>query len=254
MTLDLLAKGVDLLGLDITAAQYAQFEAYAAEIIAWNRKLNLTAITDIEGIQTKHFVDSLLCFLGFPVVERPDGPRPLASLSSLAGTTVMDVGAGAGFPGIPLAIARPRMSVMLLESTGKKAAFLEHIARALGLEGVSVLTRRAEEAAQLPGHRERYDVVVARAVAGLSVLSEYCLPFVRVGGRFVAPKKGEIEKEIDSARQAVQTLGGHISSVVPVELPGLLTARVLVLIDKVRSTPEQYPRRPGMPEKRPLGA
>ncbi|MCL5961273.1 MAG: 16S rRNA (guanine(527)-N(7))-methyltransferase RsmG [Chloroflexi bacterium] len=249
----LLKEGAEWLGLELTPEQLAQFATYAAELITWNKKFNLTAISDLEGIQTRHFLDSLTCFLGFPAVSHPERERPLSGLPPLCGTSVIDVGAGAGFPGIPLALARPEMSVVLLESTGKKTAFLDHVARTLGLRRVGVVNGRAEEVGQQSSHRERYDVVVSRAVAELAVLSEYCLPFAKLGGRFIAPKKGDIQTEIDASLGAMGILGGRLLEVRPVEVPGMLDRRWLVVVEKVSPAPRAFPRRAGIPAKRPLG-
>ena len=247
---NLLQKGADWLGLELTPVQVSQFAVYASELLVWNEKFNLTAITDLEQIQIRHFLDSLTCFLGFPGVGR--SRRPLSRLPSLEGVALMDVGAGAGFPGLPLAIARPAMYLTLLESVRKKTDFLDHVIRVIGLKEVSVITGRAEDVARAHDHRERYDVVVSRAVAELAVLVEYCLPFVKVGGRLIAPKKADVKPEVDSAATAISILGGAEATVLPVEIPGLLDRRSLVLVDKVRPTPLQYPRRAGFPSKRPL--
>ena len=250
--MNLLKEGADWLGLELTPGQLSKFATYAAELVKWNQKFNLTAIRDIEGIQTKHFLDSLTCFLGFPGVEVSGFSRPLSNLSSLNGVMLMDVGAGAGFPGIPLALARPAIRLALLESARKKTRFLEHVVSVLDLDGVSVVTGRAEDVARLPDHRELYDVVVSRAVADLTVLAEYCLPFTKIGGRFIAPKKGDVEAEIDAAEAAIAALGGKLTEIRSLEIPRLLEQRWLVLIDKVRITPREFPRRAGVPAKHPM--
>lgn len=231
--------GAVRLGIALQRGQVERFERYGRELLAWNQRLNLTAITAWDEIITKHFLDSLTVALALP---KPVGP----------GTGILDVGAGAGFPGIPLKIAFPEIRLALLESAKKKAAFLEQVTQALGLKGVTVIAERAEEAARMPEHREAYQVVVARALAPFPVLVELTLPFSTVGGMVVAQKKGDIALEIAQAGPALQRLGGRLRECRPVALPGLEDGRVLVIVDKVAATPQAYPRRPGMPAKRPL--
>ena len=255
--LKLLQAGASDLGLELSREQLSAFSLYMNELLRWNQRANLTAIVSPEGIQTKHFLDSLTCLLGFPGID------PGASWNRAAGDLVqrlnrgrglscIDVGSGAGFPGLPLKICLPEMKLTLIESIGKKTAFLSHMVEMLKLENSRVITARAEDLAKVPGERERYDVAVARAVSRLAVLAELCLPFCRVGGRVVAPKKGEIGQEIDEARHAVQLLGGRYGPSVPISLSLLEEGRSLVIMEKVFPTPRQYPRRAGMPTKRPL--
>lgn len=238
--MDLLRQGALHLGIPLTDSQLDAFESYARELVIWNRRVNLTAITDYEAIQVKHFLDSLTCG---PVMLRY-GLGPGASL--------MDVGAGAGFPGVPLKIAFPYVKLTLLDSVAKKTAFLQHLVQVLGLQDVEVVTARAEDAARQPRYRERYDYVLARALADLDTLVELALPFCRVGGLLIAPRKGDIQAEIEEAEFAIGELGGAVREVVPVTLPMLADGRVLVVIGKERPTPGRYPRRAGIPEKRPL--
>ncbi len=226
-------------GLELTTEQVQAFELYYRELVAWNERINLTAITGYEEVQVKHFLDSLSC------------SQALTGLP--AGWTCIDIGAGAGFPGLPLKIAFPRMRLTVMESTGKKAAFLEHIVAELGLSGVDVFRGRAEEAGREPGLRESFDAALARAVATLPVLVEYALPLVRVGGLFVAQKGSELQEEVEAARGAMKLLGGELAEVRSVDVPGLDAARHLVVVAKVAPTPDRYPRRPGIPAKRPLG-
>lgn len=251
--MNLLFKGAELLGVRLTEQQVSLFQVYADELIRWNRRFNLTAITDYEGIQTKHFVDSLTCLLAFPGVLRRDKPPYIVDLSSPEGLRAIDVGAGAGFPGIPLKIICPGINLTLLDSVAKKTRFLNHIVQELGLAGVDVVNGRAEEVARSPHHRETYHVVLSRAVAELAALAELCLPFARVGGRVIAPKKGEVDREIQRAGKAIELLGGCFGEKIEIELPGLLDLRYLVVVDKVSRTPPTYPRRPGIPAKKPLG-
>jgi 16S rRNA (guanine527-N7)-methyltransferase len=237
----LLADGAREIGLDLTSEHLSAFQIYYEELVAWNKRFNLTAITDYEGVQVKHFLDSLSCLLANEVREK------FAS-SSLA----IDVGSGAGFPGLPLRIACPKIRITLLESTGKKVTFLEHIVKKLSLTGVEVIKGRAEELGHDPIHRERYEIAFARAVAELSVLVEYTLPFLEPGGLLVAQKGADVDGEVKAAEGAIAILGGNLLRILPVEIKGLEGARSLVLIEKTKPTPEKYPRRPGIPAKRPL--
>lgn len=224
--------------LTLTKAQLDAFERYRQELIAWNERVNLTGIVDPEEIVVKHFLDSLSVYLAV---------RDLPSTLSL-----IDVGSGAGFPGLPLKIALPDIRLTLLEATGKKTAFLQHIVATLDLTKVMVLTARAEEAGRQPEHRERYDVAVARAVTTLPVLAEYTLPLAKVGGRVVVQKGQHPADEIKQAANALGILGGKVGQILPVTVPGLTAERHLVVIQKNRSTPKQYPRRPGLPAKKPI--
>ncbi len=251
--MNLLVKGAGLLGVTLTEQQVSLFQVYADELIRWNRRFNLTAITDYEGIQTKHFVDSLTCLLAFPGVLRRDKPPYIVDLSLPEGLRAIDVGAGAGFPGIPLKIICPEINLTLLDSVAKKTRFLSHIVQELGLADVDVVNGRAEEVARSPQYRETYDVVLSRAVAELAALAELCLPFARVGGRLIAPKKGDVDREIQRAGKAIELLGSRFGEKIEIELPGLLDLRYLVVVDKVSRTPPTYPRRPGIPAKKPLG-
>ncbi len=226
------------LDLKLTPAQLRAFEIYTEELLAWNARINLTAITEPEDIATRHFADSLSCL---PIIR----PRP-------PGLRVVDVGTGAGFPGLPLKIVCPTIRLTLIEATGKKVAFLHHIVATLGLEDVTVLHARAEEVGQMPDHRERYDWVLARAVAGMRTLVEYLLPLCRIGGHCLAWKGESALQEVSEAQQALSLLGGQVVQLTPVELPMVAETHYLVDIVKVAATPPKYPRRPGMPAKRPL--
>jgi 16S rRNA (guanine527-N7)-methyltransferase len=204
------------------------FDIYLKELIAWNQKFNLTSITDPEAIRLKHFADSLL----------------LLQIIKLTGQSVVDVGAGAGFPGLPLKIACPEIKLTLIEATRKKAGFLNHMIRALGLKETAAVWGRAEEFAA--AHRESFDLALARAVADLTLLAEYCLPLVRVGGVFVAYKQVAVEAEIAAAGAALKRLGGRVREIRKFPL------RSLVVIDKVGPTPAGYPRPAGIAKKKPL--
>jgi 16S rRNA (guanine527-N7)-methyltransferase len=237
---ELVKAGTRDLRVALKPEHIAAFEEYYRLLVQWNEKFNLTAITDYEGAQVRHFLDSLSCL------------RALEPGQGFAGKSMIDVGTGAGFPGLPLKIFEPTIRLTLLEATAKKVRFVEHVVGQLGLQNVTVLHGRAEELGQEPEHRERYDWVVARAVAEMSILAEYLLPLARIGGRALAQKGEDAAAEVQRAEFAIRQLGGHVRRLVPVELRGLAETRYLVLLDKVAATPEKYPRRPGMPAKRPL--
>ena len=227
----------ELFHVHLTGRQVMALITYERELLDWNQKFNLTAIRDTESIRTKHFLDSFSCVLAW-------GANPPYRL--------IDVGTGAGFPGLPLKILYPGMKLTLVESVGKKAMFCEHMVRMLGLENVEVIKGRAEEIGQLPAHREKYDWAVARAVANMNVLSEYLLPLVKVGGTMIAQKSESGPAEAQSAEKAMKLLGGKLKQVIPVNLPGVADDRYLVLVDKSAATPPRYPRKAGMPAKQPL--
>jgi 16S rRNA (guanine527-N7)-methyltransferase len=237
-----LIRGAQALGLRLDDGQVAAFQTYYEELVAWNQKFNLTAITDYEGVQTRHFLDSL-SVLAVPGVQE---------MIARPGAQAIDVGSGAGFPGIPLKLACPGLRLTLLEATGKKVTFLEHLVAHLGLAGVTAVKARAEELAREPAHRESYDLVIVRAVADVAVLAEYTLPFCRPGGLVVAHKGQAGEAEARAAAGAIETLGGALRAVFPLALPGLPEGHTLVVVEKVSPTPQAYPRRPGVPARRPL--
>jgi 16S rRNA (guanine527-N7)-methyltransferase len=236
--MEILEASAEEWGFVLTSTQVQAFEVYYQQLVEWNKRANLTNVIEYEEVQVKHFLDSLSC---------------LQVLIDLApATRCIDIGAGAGFPGLPLRIASAPMRLTLLEATRKKVLFLEHMVKELGLLDVQVIQGRAEELGRQAGHREVYDVALARAVAELSVLLEYALPLLKVEGIFVAQKGGEIEGEVEAAAAAMNLLGGRLKEVREVRLPGLDDARHLVVVEKVARTPDKYPRRPGMPGKRPL--
>jgi len=236
-----LIEGAGKLGIEFNARQVKQFELYYQELIEWNKKINLTAITDYASVQVKHFLDSLSITLTLSEkeVEGPD-------------FKIIDIGTGAGFPGVPLKILFPQPRLVLIEPTTKKAAFLHHIIRKLELENVEVLNNRAEEAAHLPLYREQFALVLSRAVALLPTLVELTLPFCQIGGRFIAQKKGEVDQEISRAKEAIAALGGKLDQIKKIELDEFDDVRYLVFIDKIYPTPSKYPRRPGLPRRRPI--
>ena len=236
-----LIEGAGKLGIELNAGQVRQFEVYYQELIEWNKKINLTAITDYYSVQVKHFLDSLTVTLALPAKELEKSDF-----------NIIDIGTGAGFPGVPLKILLPQPRLILIEPTIKKTAFLHHIIRKLDLQNVEVLNSRAEEAAHLPLYREQFALALSRAVALLPALVELTLPFCQVGGRFIAQKKGNVDQEVDRAEKAIATLGGKLDQIKKMELDAFDDARYLVIIDKIYRTPNKYPRRPGVPKRRPI--
>lgn len=232
----LAARGAEA-QLSFTEEQLAQFTRYYELLVETNKVMNLTAITEPEEVAVKHMVDSLLAY--------EDG---------MQGKTLVDVGTGAGFPGVPLKIYCPSLKVTLVDSLGKRLRFLEQVIDELGLKGIRCEHLRAEDAGRSKKHREQYDYVTARAVARLSVLSEYCLPLAKKGGQFIALKGSRFAEEIEEGEAAVKILGGKIISAEPVKLPGLDDGRAIIKIAKIKATPAQYPRKAGTPEKQPLGS
>lgn len=223
-------------GIEVPGNLTDQLCNYGTLLLDWNAHTNLTAIVDPDEVWVKHFADSLSCLR-----QLPSGPLRL-----------IDVGSGAGFPGLVLALARPAWQITLLDSARKRVDFLSFVASELGAENVLVLHARAEEKARETGHREAYDAATARGVAELRILAEYCMPYVRVGGRFLAMKGPDAADEVAGCRHAIQVLGGRLTAVDAFELPGSHGARSLVVIEKTDPTPDQYPRRAGVPERKPL--
>ena len=235
-----LNAGARKLGLNLSARQLEQFYIYYQELIDWNQRVNLTSITDYEEVQIKHFLDSLTVTLAMKQ-KMGDGSFRL-----------IDVGTGAGLPGIPLKILLPDVGLVLLEATAKKAGFLHHLKRKLGLDNVEIVVGRAEGVAHDSRYREKFEMVLSRAVAPLPTLAELTLPFCSIGGCFVAQKKGAIDLEVSRATRAISLLGGNLREVKRVDLEEFADERWLIVIDKVSATPFQYPRRPGIPAKRPI--
>lgn len=233
----LLKEIQNLTGLKLTARQAAAFQRYELLLMEWNARFNLTAVRDVEGVRTKHFLDSLTCMQAWR--ETPP-------------TKLIDVGTGAGFPGIPLKIVLPAMQLTLVESVGKKADFCRLVVQELELDKVQVVQARAEDLGQQNAHREKYDWAVARAVANLPILAEYLLPLVRVGGGMLAQKGEGGPAEVQQAERAIKLLGGRLRHLKPVQLPGIAEDRYLVIIDKIAGTPPQYPRRVGLASKKAL--
>lgn len=231
------AAAVRLLGMELNRQQIEAFAWYAQEMLDWNRRFNLTAITEPSQIDIKHFLDSLTCVLAMG--NPPQG-------------RVVDVGTGAGFPGLPLKIVFPHLELSLIESIGKKTRFCRHVVEGLALRGVEILQVRAEDLARKQEHRASYDWALARAVAPMRVLAEYLLPLLRVGGKAVAQKGETGPAEAHGAEKAIHVLGGRLARLIPVALPRVAESRYLVMLEKVAQTPEKYPRRSGIPTKRPL--
>lgn len=243
--MDLVAEGAVQLGIPLTEQQNAQFQHYFELLVDWNQRINLTAIEDLEGVQTKHFLDSMV---GLPLIaEELKTPMP----PSIA-LRAIDVGSGAGFPGIPLKIVWPSLQLTLLDGTGKKVTFLKEVVQALKLSDVEVVQGRAEECALQTAYREQYDLVMARAVARLNTLVEYLLPFVRQGGFVMAYKGPSAAEEFIEAQKAIAKLGGEIVRFAPVSVPFLTEERRILLIKKTSRTPQAYPRQRGLPRKDPL--
>jgi len=232
-----LVTGARQLGFNLSPRQLNRFETYYDELILWNRKFNLTAITDYKEVQLKHFLDSLSVILPGKGFEE---------------ASVIDIGSGAGLPGIPLKIIYPDLKLTLLEATSKKVSFLEHLIDKLSLQDVLIINKRAEEAAHDSPYRESFDIVLSRAVAKMATLVELTIPFCKMGGCLIAQKKGDINKEIEQASHAIKVLGGRLTDVKKVSLDTLPDDRYLIIIEKVKQTPSEYPRRPGLPARRPL--
>ena len=230
-------KDCKALGVTLSDEQIQQFLKYYEMLVEWNEVMNLTAITEYDEVMKKHFVDSISLCKAYDVTQNK---------------TVIDVGTGAGFPGLALKIAFPNLKITLLDSLNKRINFLNEVIAALGLTGVETIHGRAEDFAKPGKCREKYDLCVSRAVSGLATLSEYCLPYVKVGGLFVSYKSGSVKEEAEAAEKAVKILGGKIRDIQYFDLPGSEIGRSLVIIEKVKNTPGKYPRKAGTPLREPL--
>lgn len=232
-----LQSKAEQLGIRLSEKQLEQFQCYYERLIEKNKVMNLTAITECEEVVDKHFVDSIL----------------LGSVKELSGKKrVIDVGTGAGFPGIPLKIVYPELEITLLDSLNKRVKFLDEVIEELGLTGIQAVHSRAEDMAQDAAHRQQYDICVSRAVANLATLSEYCIPFVKQGGYFISYKSTQIEEELKQAKKAVQVLGGTLEQVETVQIPGTTIKRQFVMIRKTGTTPKKFPRKAGTASKTPI--
>lgn len=233
---ELILNGSEKLGISLNDAQVAGLEKYARLLVEWNDKINLTAITDDEGIATKHFLDSLTAIKTGYVKGR-----------------VIDVGTGAGFPGLVLKIAKPEIELTLLDSLNKRINFLREVCDEVGISGVEFVHSRAEDGGKNREYRGRFDTVVSRAVANLTVLSEWCIPFLKQGGYFLALKGPAADDELKDAKKAIGMLGGRVEDVIEAEIPYTDLKHKIIVIKKVGQTPMKYPRKPGIATKNPLG-
>lgn len=224
-------------GIELSDHQITQFKKYFQLLVEWNEKMNLTAITDLEGVYLKHFYDSISASFYF-------------DFSTV--TTVCDVGAGAGFPSIPIKICYPHLHITIVDSLNKRITFLNHLSDELQLENMHFVHARAEEFGQNPKYREQFDIVTARAVARLAVLSELCVPLAKQGGYFVALKAAAGAEELKNAKKALTTLGVSLKKEFSFHLPVEESDRILYIFDKIKGTPKKYPRKPGVPNKTPI--
>ena len=236
---DLMEQGLGEYSIGLSDRQMNQFYEYYQLLLQWNKVMNLTAITELEEVVTKHFVDSLALV---KVLDR----------EILDGMKVLDLGTGAGFPGIPIKITFPGVKMVLLDSLNKRIKFLDEVIERLGLEDIRVIHGRAEDYGRDGQYREMFDLCVSRAVANLATLSEYCIPFVRIGGYFVPYKSGNVQDEISQAKGALKLLGGRVEDIAEFMLPGSKMSRALIKIRKTDGTAKRYPRKAGMPGKEPL--
>lgn len=235
--LTILEEGCRELGITLDESQKKQFTDFYEYLVEKNKVMNLTGITEFQEVLIKHFLDSLAC------VKAVDMSRI---------KRIMDIGTGAGFPGVPLKIAFPHLEACLLDSLKKRVNFLEETFQMLKLENITAIHGRAEEYAKNKQYRETYDLCVSRAVSNLATLSEYCLPYVKTGGYFISYKSGTVQEEVEQAQKAVKILGGKIQDVVYFQLPDSEIQRSLVVIEKIKATPGRYPRKAGTPLKEPL--
>lgn len=233
---ELLAESCKKINIELTEKQIKQFIDYKDMLLEWNEKFNLTAITDEREIILKHFVDCLAISAG----------------AELAGKKIIDVGTGAGFPGVPVKIAFPDTQMTLLDSLNKRITFLEELKNKLGLENVTCIHSRAEDGGADKTLREGFDLCISRAVANLAVLSEYCLPFVKVGGCFISMKGPDVKDELNESEKAIKVLGGEVKEVKLINIPETDINHSLIIIKKIKPTPSKYPRKAGKAKKEPI--
>lgn len=234
--MDTLIKCLSELNIEISENQIELFDRYYELLIYWNNKFNLTSITNKEDVLVKHFTDSVA----------------LLKYVDISESTLLDVGSGAGFPGIPLRIMCDSCKVILLDSLNKRIGFLNEVIKDLGLSGICAVHGRAEDLARARAYRERFDFVTSRAVANLSILSEYCLPFVRIGGHFISYKSGDVDIEMNDSSNAFSILGGRLENDYRFSIPGTEYERSFICVEKINRTPDSYPRKAGVPSKKPL--
>jgi len=236
--MDILKNGAEHFGLCVLNEQLEIFERYKDLLVKWNKKFNLTAITNENDILIKHFLDSLSVMLVMNDCKE--------------GSSLIDIGSGAGFPGLPLKIMMDELDVTLMDSVGKKVAFLQEAINILGLKNAKAVNSRAEVLATLHDYREKFDYATARAVSKLNIITEYCLPFVKIGGKFISMKLSDADAEINEAKAAISVLGGEISEVKKVKIPFSDITHSLIVIDKISNTPPKYPRKAGKASKSPI--
>lgn len=233
-----LKRKSEALNIVLNERQLAMFETYYEMLVEKNKVMNLTAITEKNEVIDKHFIDSISLKKAMDVTKH---------------VKVLDLGTGAGFPGIPLKIAYPNLQVTLLDSLNKRIKFLQEVIEELSLEEIDAIHGRAEDYAKQSGYREQFDICVSRAVANLATLSEYCLPYVKQGGCFISYKSGAVQEELEQSKKAIKELGGRVKEVIPFVLPDTDIERTFVVIEKVKQTPRKYPRKAGLPSKEPIG-
>lgn len=233
-----LKRKSEALNIVLNEKQLAMFKTYYEMLVEKNKVMNLTAITEKNEVIDKHFMDSI------SLKKAMDVTKPVK---------VLDLGTGAGFPGIPLKIAYPNLRVTLLDSLNKRIKFLQEVIEELSLEEIDAIHGRAEDYAKQSEYREQFDVCVSRAVANLATLSEYCLPYVKQGGCFISYKSGAVQEELEQSKKAIKELGGRVKEVIPFVLPDTDIERTFVVIEKVKQTPKKYPRKAGLPSKEPIG-
>ncbi len=237
---NILFDGAQKMRINLNEEQIKKFSRYLELLVQWNQKINLTSLKTPQEIIIKHFLDSISCI------------KVINKYTDIEGISIVDVGTGAGFPGIPIKIMFPSIRLSLLETRKKKIIFLEKITEEMNFQQVEILNGRVETFGKCPDYREKYDIAISRAVALLNILSEYCLPLVRVGGLFVAQKGRSYMEETEKALKTVQLLGGELIGVEKVQIPFINQERHLLIIKKTKNTPSEYPRKEGLPKKRPL--